>query len=142
MTDVPDGGYVAALAGFRGMTPRRLRVLLDHLPPRDAFEVAVGRRHPPRSSPACSPTNSRAWWRQSGAERSPAACWERCTDAAVEVVIAGDPRFPALLSLDPSPPAALFVRGDLGVLDARRVGIVGTRNATLAGRETAAHARV
>ena len=42
------------------------------------------------------------------------------------------------MSLDPSPPAALFVRGDLGVLDARRVGIVGTRNATLAGRETAA----
>ena len=31
----------------------------------------------------------------------------------------------------------LFVRGDLGVLDARRVGIVGTRNATQAGRDTA-----
>ena len=50
---------------------------------------------------------------------------------------AGDPRFPALLGLDPAPPAVLFVRGDLGVLDARRVGIVGTRNATLAGRQTA-----
>ena len=54
------------------------------------------------------------------------------------VVIAGDPEFPALLDLDPSPPAVLFVRGDLGALEARRVGIVGTRNATSVGRETAA----
>ena len=50
---------------------------------------------------------------------------------------AGDPRFPAVLGLDPAPPAVLFVRGDLAVLDARRVGIVGTRNATMAGRQTA-----
>ncbi len=142
MTDVPDGGYVAALAGFRGMTPRRLRVLLDHLPPRDAFEVASGAAAPTPIVARLLTDELRGWWRQSGAERSPAACWEQCADAAVEVVTAGDPRFPALLSLDPSPPAALFVRGDLGVLDARRVGIVGTRNATLAGRETAADARV
>ncbi len=39
---------------------------------------------------------------------------------------------------DPRRPAALFVRGDLTALDARRVGIVGTRNATQRGRETAA----
>ena len=41
MPDVPDAGYVAALAGFRGMTPRRLRTLLDHLAPRDATDAVV-----------------------------------------------------------------------------------------------------
>ena len=138
MSDVPDGGYVAALAGFRGMTPRRLRTLLDHLPPRAAFEVASGAAAPTPIVARLLTDQLRGWWRQSGAERSPTACWERCTDVGVEVVTARDPRFPVQLNLDPSPPAALFVRGDLGALDARRVGIVGTRNATLAGRETAA----
>ena len=50
---------------------------------------------------------------------------------------ARDPAFPAALRHDPQPPAVLFVRGDLAALDARRVGIVGTRNATQAGRDIA-----
>ena len=137
-------GYVAALAGFRPMTPRRLRILLDHLRRDDAFEVAAGAAAPTPivAAPAHRRTVAAAW-RQSGAERSPAACWERCTRrCGVEVVTAGDPRFPALLRLDPSPPAVLFVRGDLE--RARRVGgsaIVGTRNATLAGRDDGSDAR-
>jgi DNA processing protein len=50
-----------------------------------------------------------------------------------------DPDYPAPLRHDPQPPAALFVRGDVSALDARRrrVGIVGTRNATGTGREIA-----
>ena len=138
MTDVPEAGYVAALAGFRGMTPRRLRTLLDHLAPRDAFEVASGAAAPTPLVARLLTDELRGWWRQSAAERSPASCWERCNEAGIDVVTAGDRRFPGLLGVDPSPPAVLFVRGDLGVLDARRVGIVGTRNATVAGRETAA----
>jgi predicted Rossmann fold nucleotide-binding protein DprA/Smf involved in DNA uptake len=137
VTDVPDGGYVAALAGFRGMTPRRLRLLLDHLAPCDAFEVAAGAAAPTPIVARLLTDELRGWWRQSAGERSPASCWDHCQAAGVEVVTARDPRFPAVLGLDPSPPAVLFVRGDLGVLDARRVGIVGTRNATLAGRQTA-----
>ena len=122
MTDVPDAGYVAALAGFRGMTPRRLRILLDHLAPRDAFEVASGAAAPTPLVARLLTDELRGWWRQSAAERSPASCWERCNEAGVDVVTAGDPQFPALLGLDPSPPAVLFVRGDLGVLDAPACG--------------------
>ena len=58
--------------------------------------------------------------------------------AGVEVITADDPTYPAQLLDDPRRPPALFVRGDLSALDARRVGIVGTRNATQRGRETAA----
>ena len=50
---------------------------------------------------------------------------------------ARDDAYPAPLRLDPEPPAVLFARGDLSVLDGRRAGVVGTRNATTAGRETA-----
>ena len=55
----------------------------------------------------------------------------------IHAVAENDDEFPVPLRLDPDPPAVLFVRGDLGVLDARRVGVVGTRNATGAGREIA-----
>jgi DNA processing protein len=70
--------------------------------------------------------------------RPPDQVWQHCLDAGVDVVVAGEPGYPAPLLDDPRRPAALFVRGDLDVLDARRVGIVGTRNATQRGRETAA----
>lgn len=138
MTAVPAAGYVAALAGFRGMTPRRLRALLDHLPPSEAFAVASGTAAPTPPVARLLNDELRVLWRKSAAERSPERCWELCNEAGVAVVIAGDPEFPALLDLDPSPPAVLFVRGDLAALEARRVGIVGTRNATSVGRETAA----
>ena len=49
-----------------------------------------------------------------------------------------DHSFPEMLRQDPEPPAVLFVRGDLDLLDGRRAGIVGTRNATQSGREMAA----
>jgi DNA processing protein len=48
-----------------------------------------------------------------------------------------EPTYPVQLRDDPEPPAVLFVRGDLAVLEGRRVGVVGTRNATQAGRDTA-----
>ena len=54
------------------------------------------------------------------------------------MVVPGDAAFPPQLLDDPRRPAVLFVRGDLAALEARRVGIVGTRNATQRGRETAA----
>jgi DNA processing protein len=77
-------------------------------------------------------------WRRSGDRRPPDAVWQQCVDAGISVVVAGEPTYPAQLLDDPRRPAALFVRGDLGALDTRRVGIVGTRNATQRGRETAA----
>lgn len=77
-------------------------------------------------------------WRQSARRRDPGECWEASVAAGIDVLTPGHPSVPPQLSADPACPAVLFVRGDLGVLDARRVGIVGTRNATQAGRATAA----
>ena len=77
-------------------------------------------------------------WQQSARRRDPRDCRKASVAAGVQVLTPADPSVPPQLSADPVCPAVLFVRGNLGVLDARRVGIVGTRDATQAGRATAA----
>src|SRR5262245_58796396 len=49
-----------------------------------------------------------------------------------------DPRYPAQLAAVPKMPEAFFVEGDPAKLSLPQVAIVGSRSATLAGRETAA----
>lgn len=137
---VPDGGYVASLSGFSMMTVSRLRHLLGDRAPEEAFGIATGTHRP---TPAIASLFSRhgelaGRWRADGQRRRPHECWQACLDAEVDVLTWSNPRFPAQLIGDPACPAALFIRGDIGALDARRVGIVGTRNATQNGRSTAA----
>ncbi len=137
---IPAAGYVAALAGFERMTTGRLASLLSGRDPAEAYAIAVGRQRPP--DPIASlfgrdPTLA-ASWRAEADRRPPELAWEACVAWGIAVVVPGDAMYPSQLLDDPRRPAALFVRGDLGVLDARRVGIVGTRNATQRGRETAA----
>ncbi len=130
-------GYLAALAGFDLMTVARLRVLLAHHGPDEAFAVAAGRAVPAPMVERLLTVDVRAAWRDSAARR-PADEWsERCRRLGVSVRTARDPDFPEVLRHDPQPPAVLFTRGDIDVLDGRRVGIVGTRNATQAGRDVA-----
>jgi DNA processing protein len=136
----PAAGYIAALAGFERMTTGRLSSLLAGRDPAEAYAIAVGRQRPP--DPIASlfgrdPTLA-ASWRAEADRRPPEPAWEACVAGGIAVVVPGDPTYPSQLLDDPRRPAVLFVRGDLGVLDARRVGIVGTRNATQRGRETAA----
>jgi len=137
---IPAVGYVAALAGFDRMTTARLKALLAGRDPAESYEIAAGNERP--SGPVASLFNREPelarTWRSDARDRSPERCWQECVDAGVEVVLPGDVTFPPQLLDDPRCPAVLFVRGDLDVLDARRVGIVGTRNATQRGRETAA----
>jgi DNA processing protein len=136
-TDIERAGFVAALAGCHAMGPQRLGLLLRHHPPAEAYEVACGRvaAHPQvlRDTTA----QVRAAWRASACGRAPVAAAEECERAGVRVLLPGDPEFPPELAHDVAPPAALFVRGDLSALDARRAAIVGTRNATRAGLEVA-----
>jgi DNA processing protein len=137
---IPPEAFVAALAGFERMTTARLKWLLAGRSPQAAFAVATGAEpaHGPIAALfARSPGLDEVWSTQAR-RRAPERCWQECVDADVTVVRPGDPLFPAQLLDDPSCPAALFVRGDLAVLDARRVGVVGTRNATQSGRQTAA----
>ena len=136
----PPAAFVASLAGFHRMTTNRLAGLLAHRTPEEAFAIASG------AAPAPEPFRTlfrreadlATAWRRDAERRLPDEVWSRCVETGVQVVVVGDPDYPAALIDDPRRPPALFVRGDLGVLDARRVGIVGTRNATQRGRETAA----
>lgn len=130
-------GCLAALAGFDLMTIARLRVLLAHHEPVEAFAVAAGSApgHPivaRMMSPAV-----RSAWRAAAERRRPDEWSQRCHRAGISVLTRHDEAYPAVLRHDPDPPAVLFVRGDVAVLDARRVGVVGTRNATRGGRAAA-----
>lgn len=138
--ELPQGAYLASLAGFSRMTTKRLSSVLAHLEPRDAFAAAVGDVRPPPDIAALLAKDPElaAAWRADKSARDPARCWSQCLETGVSVLSRLDERYPAQLLDDPAAPPVLFARGDLGALDARRVGIVGTRNATQRGRETAA----
>ncbi len=139
-SDLPPEAFTAALAGFDRMTTARLSSLLAHHDPVTAFRVAIGEVPAPPGIAALlakDPKLAEAW-RIDRTRRDPAQCWDECLQAGVDVVARADPRYPPLLYHDPRAPAVLFVKGDLAALEARRVGIVGTRNATQRGRETAA----
>ncbi len=137
---IPGAGYVAALASFDRMTATRLRALLRDRDPQEAYALAAGRVQPsdPIATLFAEYADLAQRWRTEARRHRPADAWRRCVEAGVDVVRPDDARFPAQLLGDPACPAVLFVRGDLDVLDARRVGIVGTRNATQQGRATAA----
>jgi DNA processing protein len=136
--DLPRDGCLAALAGFELMTIARLRVLLAHHDPVEAWAVAAGWSPPAPAVRRLLTAPVRAAWQASGRRRPPDEWAQRCAGSGVSVVTAADAAYPSALRNDPDPPPVLFVRGDLAVLDARRVGVVGTRNATRAGRTTAA----
>lgn len=55
----------------------------------------------------------------------------------LRVLLPSSPDFPRLLREIPDPPGVLFVRGEIEPADAMAVGIVGTRRASLYGKQTA-----
>lgn len=146
MSGAPDAadtttGHLAALAGCRVLGPRRLRRLLALGAPEHVHAVLAGDRRGGGDEDAVRELlgdDVVASARRELAGRDVGDLAERCRILGVVAVPYGDPRFPALLLPDPYPPAVLFVRGDLGALARRRVGIIGTRNATRSGLELAA----
>ncbi|HEY0520462.1 MAG TPA: DNA-processing protein DprA [Ilumatobacteraceae bacterium] len=135
---LPPQAYATALASFPHMSIHRLGALLRHHSPEDAYAIAVGEQRPfgliERVLADC---DVRAAWRRAGSTSFLNESWERCRALGVEVLIHGEPGYPAALLNDPLPPPVVFSKGDLALLDGRRVAIVGTRNATAAGRDTA-----
>lgn len=129
---------LAALAGLASMGPLRLASILRTHPAGEAFHLlAAGRRlDPAAETPGSEGLFDRL--RSQAAQVSVESVWEACQQHSVGVYGADDPEYPAAFRHDPEPPPVIFVQGDLGLLDARRrVGVVGTRNATAAGRATA-----
>lgn len=133
-----SGAELGTIVGLGVLSPARVKILLAHHDPGDALErlrsgrplhPMVGRGLPSGRLDALR-TAARLASVDDMAERL-----ERC---GVVVVALSDPTYPGVLVHDPDAPVALFVRGDLGALATRRVGVVGTRHASAAGRATAA----
>jgi DNA processing protein len=135
---LPPEAHAAALAALPRMTPGRLRALLRWYAPEHAFAVAAGAEPPdPPAAELLARDGLGAAWREAAARRPPGAVWDACLRAGLGVTVLGSPGYPAVLAADVDPPAVLFHRGDLGVLDGRRAGVIGTRRCTSAGRLTA-----
>ncbi len=136
----PDEWFIAALAGFRDMTTARLRALQAGRSAHEAYRIASGEVEPPEAVAAMFQRfgGLRDKWRASARGCTPTSVGERCAELGVDIVLPNHELFPAQLIDDPRRPAVLFVQGDLHKLDARRVGIVGTRNPTRSGAQTAA----
>jgi DNA processing protein len=140
---------VTRLALLPWMTPKRLRTLLSLGEP--AVVIAVLRewstdRHAPMVDIApnihallttrCSKTIARMLgdvWCEALASSGEIAQ----SLSTMDLHLIGRGEYPQQLSDDQNAPPLLYSRGDLGLLNRRRVGIVGTRNATEHGRTTA-----
>ena len=131
-TCFPQWSYAAALAALPLQTPRRLRRLIDLDQPSVVWEMLRQRERP---LDGIDPVVWRAW------HGAPASLLDHTTDACIEhnVTVASlrDGAYPAVLLGDPAAPPVLFMRGHPTALLHRRVGIIGTRTATLRGRHFA-----
>ncbi|MEP7203131.1 MAG: DNA-processing protein DprA [Ilumatobacteraceae bacterium] len=137
-TDLPPQAYAAALASFPHMSIHRLGALLRHHSPCEAFSVAVGERRPSGLiQRVLADVDVHAAWKRAGRSSLLTEAWERCVQLDVQVLLHGDVDYPLLLVYDPLPPPVVFAKGDLSLLSGRRAAIIGTRNATAAGRDTA-----
>lgn len=136
MSDV-DRAAAAALTTLPGIGPVRLRLLLSHHRPVDALAALAGDRPLHPMARRSLPETLLPALRAAAATCRPGQLLERCEHTGVEVLIDGDPTYPVALAGDPDRPAVLFSRGDLATLEARRVAVIGTRNATQAGLATA-----
>jgi len=131
---LPEEAYAAALAALPGMGPARLAraLVADGRAPSEAWAgVGAGRLFD------VGPAAIRAAWRRSAAATDVAAGWAALAAAGVGVHVWGRPGYPEALAADHEAPAVVFSRGDVGALEGRRVAIVGSRDCTRYGRETA-----
>jgi DNA processing protein len=137
---LPPQAYAAALSGFEQMSIHRLAALLRHHRPDEAFAVAAGDMSPRAGgllAKVLGDPGVREQWRRSARQCRPEQMWEQCCSLGIQVTIEGDDDHPPALAIDPLPPPVLFSLGERSALDGRRVAIVGTRNATAAGRHIA-----
>lgn len=128
----------AALASLPQVGPQRLRVLVNELGAYDAWRTIRGEL-PPTSRIAAlfAQHDLGRVWRQSATDQLLEQIAESLTTSGMSVLLLSDAEYPEALRGDPSAPAVLFVRGNITALRHRRVGVVGTRAASAAGRHFA-----
>ncbi len=137
----PSSPIVGVLAGLPRIGSKRLRVVLSHHEPADALgRLADGSPLHPMVERSIGGDLEmiRAAARQLGPVAQAAEeLSAQCQRVGVRIVTAHDADFPPAFRHDLDPPAVLFVRGEFAALEHRRVGIIGTRNATGGGVATA-----
>jgi DNA processing protein len=126
--------YAAALSALRGLGPQRLRSLLAHREPQDAWNMIRAGRYPADRS---APNDLTTKLRDEAHRVDPDAVADLIAEHSVQVFRLGQLNYPPALADDFAAPAVLFASGNVGALDRRRVGMVGTRRATAAGRSIA-----
>ncbi|MFM8626761.1 MAG: DNA-processing protein DprA [Actinomycetota bacterium] len=120
---------LAVLAALPRQSPARLRRVLAGGDPCEMVEsIAAGGR----PIVGLDPSVWAAW--SSSVAMLRATVPGHCEAANIGVALHGGEGYPPALVGDPWAPPVLFVRGDARAVRRRRVGIVGTRHATRAGR--------
>ena len=135
---VTEHVVAAALASLPQVGPQRLRVLVNELGAYDAWRTIRGELPPtPRIAALFAQHDLGRVWRQAATDRLLEHIAESLTTSGMSVLLWSDAEYPEALRGDPSAPAVLFVRGNITALRHRRVGVVGTRAASAAGRHFA-----
>ena len=139
MSGLPPEAFGAALAGLEGISIARLRILLGRFEPEDAWRLVSGAGSSAQLvlTEQLNDAGAAGRLRSSAGQVRPAELWDRCLELGIAVHLLGGPGYPPELAGDRAAPAVLFSWGDLGRLAGRRAAIVGTRNATLTGRDIA-----
>jgi DNA processing protein len=123
------------------MGPARLLTLLRAWEPEEAWARVLSRRVMTDAdvAEACrpDPAGVAALWWKAASSSDPEALGAAHRAAGVAIDVIGLPGYPAALAEDHQPPAVLFTRGSLAILDAPRVAIVGTRRCTRYGHDVA-----
>jgi DNA processing protein len=132
MSAPPSWAHSAALAALPRMTPARLGRLVAAGAGPEVWQMVLDDRLPSTVVHADARELRGSW---AGVDPAlPSMIAERCAALSVTVSVLGEPGYPEILAADRAAPAVLFSRGDLGALGRRRVAVIGTRNATRAGR--------
>ncbi len=131
----------AALAGLPMMGPARLRALLRHWEPGEAWHRILRGEVLTDELAAVLGNDARtvlAAWSAAAARVEPAALLSGHRELGVQVARLGQPSYPKGLAADVEPPSVLFWRGDLDALEQPSIAaIVGTRNSTPTGAAVA-----
>jgi DNA processing protein len=136
----PDAALVLALASLPDIGPARIDALLGDNDPAGAWQVVLdGRAHEGSAAEVMGrdPLRLARTWSRFARSTDVDRLAEQHEAATVGVVWRGDADHPEILRADPHGPALLTWMGALDVLDGPRVAIVGTRDCTQAGRDTA-----
>lgn len=122
--------WLVALVSLPGMGPARLAVVTAGRSPSEAWA------HVLRGAEGV-PDHVAERWRYVAATVDVAALHDAHESGGIRVLTPADPGWPPSLLDDPEPPPLLFAAGDPAVLARPRVGVIGTRRCSYAGREVA-----